>query len=374
MSKALINPANIIWARVRAGMSVSQLADALGVKEEKVIAWENGENAPSMAQARNIADKTLISFGLLFAKQPPADDLPIPDLRTIDGRELQKPSASLIAIIRKVLERQEWYKEYRKDNLKLENSFITQFTMDSDTSSVVADMRNRLSLPAKRSGRWDDYERVVRQHIEKLGIMVMRERDLGGKSKPLLVQEFRGFAICDDVAPVIFINSADAQTAQLFTMLHELAHIWIGQSGLSDVSPSNHRKEEAKCNAIAAEFLVPEDEFLQVWIEKDWRLHVSAIAKHFHVSRWVIVRRALTLGLITEAQYYSMIESYKKDHERNSNGGPSYYTTKISRLGKSFASAVVSEALSGRMLLRDAGHLLGTKPLNVKNLAKELGI
>lgn len=374
MSKALINPANIVWARERAGMSVSEFSDALGVKPEKLIAWECGEDAPTMVQARKIADKSLISFGLLFAKLPPVEELPIPDLRTVDGREIQKPSASLIAIIRKVQERQEWYKEYRQENLLISSPFITQFSADSDTNAIVSDIRKTLLLPERRSGQWDEYERTVRQHIERAGILVMRERDLGGSSKPLFVEEFRGFALCDKIAPVIFINGADAQTAQLFTMLHELAHIWIGQSGLSDLSPSNHRKEEAKCNAVAAEFLVPEKEFIEYWIQDNWPIHVNSIAKYFHVSRWVIVRRALTLGLITDSQYYAQINNFKKENERNSTGGPSYYTTRVSRLGRSFASAVVSEALSGRMLLRDAGYLLGTKPLNVKNLAKELGI
>ncbi len=375
MSKAHINPANITWARERAGMTVSELSKRLSVKEEQVTSWERGEDSPTMKQARNLADCTLVSFGLLFAKTTPQEELPIPDLRTIDGRGVQKPSASLIAIIRTVMERQDWYREYRLDNLYHEKSFKTKFTADSPVDDIVIDMKARLELPAKRTGKWEDYERTVRNHIENLGVLVMKERDLGGASKPLHVSEFRGFAIYDEISPVVFINSADAKTAQLFTLVHELAHIWIGQSGLSDVSPNNHRKEEVKCNAVAAEFLVPAIELLEIWEHEHWRLDVAAIANHFHVSRWVIARRALTLGLITQDEYSQEIRKYVADYEKSSdNSGPSYYRTKISRLSKSFASAVVSEALSGRMLLRDAGHLLGTKPLNVKNLAKDLGI
>ena len=374
MSKALINPTNVTWARERAGMSVSELAKKLHVKDKQVSAWESGEDAPTMKQARDLASATLVSFGVLYAKTAPQEELPIPDLRTVDSHGIQKPSASLIAIIRTVIERQEWYKEYRLENLHYEKSFKTNFTADSSVEEIVKDMKARLNLPAKRTCKWEDYERIVRNHIESLGVLVMKERDLGGSSKPLYVDEFRGFAIYDEVSPVIFVNSSDAKTAQLFTLMHELAHIWIGQSGLSDVSPKNQRKEEVKCNAVAAEFLVPADEFLPMWNQEYWQMEVSSIAGHFHVSRWVIVRRALTLGLITEYEYRQEIKKYVDDYKNNPNSTPSHYRVKISRLSKSFASAVVSEALSGRMLLRDAGHLLGTKPLNIKNLAKDLGI
>ena len=202
----------------------------------------------------------------------------------------------------------------------------------------------------------------------------MKERDLGGKYKPLLVEEFRGFAVYDEIAPVIFINGTDAQTAQLFTMMHELAHIWIGKSGLSDVSTSNHRKDEVLCNEVAAEFLVPAEEFLKIWpFDEDWRLMVRSIANYFHVSRWVIVRRALTLQLISESEFFRAINGYKSDYENNSNGG-NYYPTVLSKRSREFAKAVVSEALSGRVLLRDAGNLLNVKPLQIQKLATELGI
>lgn len=376
MSKALINPANITWARERAGMTVNALAERLKIKDERLLDWESGDNEPTMTQARKIADCTLISFGLLFAKNIPEEKLPIPDLRTLEGKAMKKPSASLIKIIRTIMERQDWYRDYHLENLYSPAKFKTEFNADSSIELIVNDIRAKLSLPNKRAGRWDAFERLVRQHIEDLGILVMKEPNLGSPNKPLLVEEFRGFAIYDEITPVIFVNGADAPTAQLFTLIHELAHIWIGQSGLSDASHHNHRKEEVLCNAVAAEFLVPQDEFIPLWPDhNDWRNEIKSLANYFHVSGWVIVRRALTLELISENEYHQVIQKYKADHDKKkSDSGPSYYTTLVSRRSKNFSKAVVSEALSGRVLLRDAGHLLGIKPLNIKNLATELGI
>src|SRR5699024_535018 len=105
-------------------------------------------------------------------------------------------------------------------------------------------------------GTWEDYFRLLVQRIEQAGILVMRESYIHHHTRPLSVQEFRGFAIADALAPVVFINQADAPAARLFTLIHELAHIWIGQTGVSDANPQTKRKEEIFCNAVAAEFLV----------------------------------------------------------------------------------------------------------------------
>lgn len=376
---AQINPANLRWARERAQLSEAALAKKLKVEEDKLIAWEEGEKKVTFKQAQDFAKQTLIPFGYLFLNIEPVETLPIPDLRTIDNEHNPRPSAELIKMVHTILERQEWYKDYLRHEQRLErNPYLGRFTVQQPASAIVADMRNVLHIPAHPDrGSWEDYYRNLIKKIEDVGILVMRQGDLGHHTKPLNVKEFRGFALFDPLAPIIFINQADAPSARLFTLIHELAHIWIGQSGVSDAKPNASRAEEVLCNAIAAELLVPADEFLANWQElPQWQLNLSVLEAHFHVSKWVIARRALTLRKITQQQYQSFIDSVQRDHKERerTDGGPTYYRTRKGQVSERFAKALVSEALSGRVLLRDAGKLLDMAPSKISTFATELGI
>jgi len=375
---AHINPKNISWARERAQLNTSMLAKKLNVNEEKLLAWESGEKKITFKQAQKLADKLLIPFGYLFLKQLQKKQLPIPDLRTLDNQGVNEPSAELLKIIQIVQEQQLWYKDYLVSQGIEKNTLIKHFDINSGVDKIVTDMRNVLDITTvQRKGSWEDFFRLLVKKIEKIGVMVVRKGDLGHHTKFLSVNEFRGFAIFDTLAPVIFINQADVPSARLFTLIHELAHIWIGQSGVSDVSVQTEKKEEILCNAVAAEFLVPSHEFIKLWREYDnWIDNLTDLKSHFHVSDWVLARRALTLKLINYSEYSRYTTKLKRDYEKKpkSNGSPTYYRTQKSQLSENFSRAIVSEALSGRVLLRDAGHILGMKPNNIAKFAKELGI
>jgi Zn-dependent peptidase ImmA (M78 family)/DNA-binding XRE family transcriptional regulator len=375
---AHINPENLRWARERANLTMGMLARKLNISEEKLVAWENGHKKITFNQAKSVAEKTYIPFGYLFLKNTPKEKLPIPDLRTVDGEELRQPSAELLKIIQIVIARQHWYQEYQAEQGIENNSYIGRFNSDSSFVNIVNDMRTALGVGAHpERGSWEEYQRVLVKRIEAIGILVMRHGDLGHHTKKLSVEEFRGFAIFDKTSPVIFVNQADAPSARLFTLIHELAHIWIGQSGVSDASTKAHRKEEVLCNAVAAEFLVPQDEFLNLWQDnKNWMDNLPELEAHFHVSKWVLARRALTLKIITHSQYSKYITLLKKQYENRekTNSAPSYYRTVKSQISENFSRALIAETLSGKVLLRDAGQLLGMKPNNITKFAKELGI
>jgi len=376
---AQINPANLRWARERAQLSEAALAKKLRVEEQKLIAWELGQARVTFKQAQDFAKQTLIPFGYLFLNIQPVENLPIPDLRTIDNEHNPRPSAELIKMVHTIIERQEWYKDYLRQEQRLDrNPYLGRFTSQQPASAIVADMRNVLHIPTHpERGSWEDYYRDLIKKIEDIGILVMRQGDLGHYTKPLNVKEFRGSALFDPLAPIIFINQADAPSARLFTLIHELAHIWIGQSGVSDAKPNTNRAEEVLCNAIAAEFLVPAGEFLTYWQAlPDWQLNLPVLEAIFHVSRWVLARRALTLQKITQQQYQNYIDSVQRDHRdrERTDGGPTYYRTHKVQVSERFAKALVSETLSGRVLLRDAGKLLDMAPSKIQRFATELGI
>lgn len=376
---AHIKPENIRWARERAQLSIAVLAKNLHVADEKLLGWESGQDKITFKQAQKLADQLLIPFAYLFLNHFHEEPLPIPDLRTLENQGVNVASIELRKIIANVQEQQQWYKDYCIAQGVTQIKFGKRFNLDSPVADIVADMRRQLNMQnSQRKGNWEDFLRLLIKKIEALGILVMRQGDLGHHSKPLSVDEFRGFAIFDEIAPVIFINQADVPSARLFTLIHELAHIWIGMSGVSDAAVQTDQKVEILCNAVAAEFLVPADEILGLWHEYDnWTDNLPTLKSHFHVSEWVLVRRALTLKLIEYTEYIRYTNKLKQDYihrSKQGSGGPTYYLTKKSQLSERFSRAIVAEALSGRILLRDAGHILKMKPNNIVKFAKELGV
>lgn len=377
MSNANINPEILIWGRERLGLSVPEFAAKLGKTVNRLTEWETGERSLTFKQAMDFASKAHIPFGYLFLAEPPAEELPLPDLRTLDGQGVNRPSAELLDLIKLMLQRQDWYKDYLKQQFAEPNRIVGSFANNRDVNHIVADMRQKLDVPAHpERGDWETYYRELVAKIESIGILVMRQSNLGHHTRPLNVGEFRGFAITDELAPMIFVNQADAAGARLFTLIHELCHIWIGQSGISDGNAQNQRQEEILCNAVAAEFLVPESEFRQHWQSNvdDWRENLPVLESHFHVSKWVLARRALTCDFISQASYQRFISAEKEAHQNRkpTGGGPSYYRSKKSQISESFSRAIVSQALNGQMLLREAGDLLGMKPTNIAKFAQEL--
>lgn len=375
---AKINFGILNWARERAQLSIPMLAKKLAVNEEKILAWEAGKNYPTFKQAQNFATKTHIPLGYLYLKNPPEEVLPIPDLRTVGGEPIKRPSAELIDIVQIILQRQQWYREYLSEQGAVRQAYVGSFTVDTPVQAVVDDIRRVLNVdrhPAR--GSWEEYFNLLVGRIEESGTLVMRQGDVGHHSRPLSVAEFRGFAISDDLAPVIFVNQADAPNPRLFTLIHELAHIWLGKSGVSDAKPRTQRQEEIQCNAIAGEFLVPREEFLALWQDvEDWKENLPTMKDRFHVSSWVIARRAFSLNKIsleTYQAYVDGLESQYRNREKKS-GGPTYYVTKKSQISNRFSKALISETLSGRVLLRDAGQLLNIKPHKISTFAKEFGL
>ncbi|PWQ93026.1 ImmA/IrrE family metallo-endopeptidase [Leucothrix pacifica] len=377
---ANVNHDILNWARQRAQLSAAVLAKKLQVTEAKIRDWESGDLSPTFNQAKKFAKQTRIPFGYLFLAAPPREQsLPLPDLRTVDNEHRGQASAELRDIINIAQQRQEWFLEYAKDNGFDELPFAGKYTIQSSVEEIVGDMRSVLGLPAHPSrGSWQDYFRDLVNGLEAVGILVMRQSNLGHHTRTFSVSEFRGFVLFDTTAPVIFINQADAPSARLFTLIHEASHIWIGESGISDASPATQYKQEVLCNAVAAEFLVPQEEFEEYWVEhEDWQQNIPTLKSHFHVSRWVIARRAQSLGKISLNQYRRYIAVLKAEYQQRETGGsdgPSYYRYKPGQISKRFARSIISEAMSGRVLYRDAGRLLGVKPGNITKLAKELGL
>lgn len=384
-TQAYITPSILAWARVRAQLSIDILSAKLSVNSEKVRMWEAGNAKPTFKQAQTVAKILQVPFGYLFLSQPPAERLPIPDLRTINDATPSEISPTFKELLNEIDRKQQWYKEYILESGEEPLSFIGKFSTRDTIETVVTDMREALGWTsgfASSANVKEEYIRDITIKAEKLGILVMRNSVLGNNTgKHLSVNEFRGFAISDTHAPVIFINTSDAKSAQIFTLAHELAHLWIGESGISavDLHEQDNNEIEKFCNSIAAELLLPRQEIRTKWNStKTAKENCKSFAEEFHVSIFVALRRVFDLGYILKNDFYTLFAEAKSEFEEYKRsqqpvGGGDFYRTLRVRNSETFSHAVVSSALEGRILYKDASLLLNIKASKLNDYARKLG-
>ena len=382
MAEAFVNAEIIRWARERASLGIDAFARKVNTKPEKILSWESGEARPTFKQAEKLAHVARVPFGYLFLPKPPEERLPIPDLRTRPDAPPPHLDADFMDLVQDVLFKFDWYRDFLLERGIEPLPFVGGFKKSAAVKQVAADMAKRLGISEKvrrESRNWEDYFRTLCDRAEEVGVWVMRSGVVASNSqRRLSVDIFRGFAIADSIAPLVFINGRDAKAAQIFTLAHELAHIWLGESGISDpiAARSALRGTEAKCNQIAAEFLVPEAEFRQAW-HPDVSLveNTDQLASMFRVSRFVIALRALGLELINEDDFeaFHRQEQRRWAKQREEAGGGDYYRTAPVRMGAHFTKAVVNSAMSGEVLLRDAGTLLNAKPKTIQEMYRRMG-
>lgn len=360
-----LNPDVLAWAAAQIGGSVAQIAFKISKTHPERIM----EGVLSGAQAAKFAQLTGTPFGYLFFDSPPAGRVvPIADFRT-----LQRPeplSKNFFDTFDDLDFKQNWYRETLAVNGAPALRFIGKYRTNSDIVEVASDMRAVLNLTQGDFavlGRADQVFSMLAEKAESAGILVFKNSIVGGNAtRPLSVAEFRGFALCDQHAPCIFINGADAPTAWVFTLAHELAHLWLGASGISDAAPSSANRTEERCNKIAAEFLVPREDFLALWERYPGQdACLEATRKEFKVSSLVIARRAFELGLINAADYRAHYEAARMHAAKPKAPGGDFYRTLAVRNSKRFSMRVARLAASGALSLRLAGQLLNTNPNNV---------
>lgn len=376
ISHAHINPEMLRWARRRVGLDLGVAAAVAGVKPEQFERWETGDAFPTFRQAQSVAQALHAPFGFFFLQTPPEEEPLLPDLRTVGGMPVGRPSVDLQDTIKQALSRQAWYADYQQEQGVSPLPFVGKFRTTASTETVAADIRAVLGVDVAQGQRqWEDYHRALIAGAEQAGILVMRSGIVGNNThRKLDVSEFRGFAVTHPVAPLVFINSADAPAARLFTLAHELAHLWFGSSGISNGESGNTRQEEVACNAVAGEFLAPATVFRPLWTAgaADLSTRIAELARRFHVSPLVVVRRALDLGLIDRNTYNDFYFAELERFRQTESTGGSFYRTAGSKNSKRFAKAVIAEAFSGRLLLRDAGKLLGVQPAKIRQFAEQL--
>lgn len=368
---AYVNKRILTWAIARSQLNRQTIASKLKVDENRITEWEDGTPIP-FDKAIALADVLRFPFGYFFLKKPPVEELPIPDRRHLEPG--YKPTPDFVQLVNDVLLRRDWYEDFLKAHGRpTKRPFVGSFERGSRHTDVAASIRQTIGItPELRNSisGWSEYLSALVRNAEEAGILVMRSSVVGNSTnRPVSTKEVQGFAVAEPLVPVVFINTSDFKSAQVFTFAHELAHIWIGQSALSNATDEGGTDNiEAFCNKVATEVLVPAVEFAAVWDATEPQRRVVAVPRRFWVSSFVVLRRALELGRLSMREFNNLWAAEKeKIQTSKKSGGGDFYRTLFVRMGNKLTHSVVSEVSSNNLLIRDAARLLNVSP---KTLAK----
>lgn len=380
-----VRPRVLEWARARSGID----DEVWEQRFPRYAAWLAGEAAPTLKQLEGFARKTHTPVGFFFLEEPPVETVPIPDFRTFGDRPVaaagEVVSADLLDVIYACQARQEWYRDHQLLNGESPLPFVGTASVNDTIGEVAGQMREVLDWTAESRATCRTRDAALtwlREHAEAAGVLVMISGIVGSDThRTLDPQEFRGFALVDRYAAVVFVNGADSKAAQVFTLAHELAHLWLGETALSDLDPQSVRANavERWCNQVAAEFLVPMAEFRQRFDRRaDLRAQLQPLAEHFRVSTQVILGRIREAGELTWDEYLFELDA---ERERvaaivaSRGSGGNYYNTKAVYVSKRFARAMIGSALEGQTPYPRAFRLLGLKKAaTFDRLAEKLGV
>lgn len=383
MLEAIVTPELLRWARERRRIGIEVLAKKIGVSPAAIDAWEKGEARPTLRQAQALSDKLSVPFGYLYLSTPPKEELPIADFRTVAGTPPLKPSPEFLDVLQDVLRKQQWYREYLRSQNASPVEFVGRYKIQDDPVKIAADIRESLGIndDLRRACKtWEQFlTRFVRK-AESERILVLRSSIVGSNThRHLAVEEFRGFAISDRFAPLVFINSADARAAQIFTLAHELAHLWLGQTGISNPdytqrSAKQHHVVDRLCDKVAAEVLVPAEDFISRWTRSlTLEENIEKLASRYRVSAFVILRRAYELSDIPTEEFRAMYNSLLKRAKRKGiEGGGDFYLTLLSRNSMQLTASLLAAAAEGRIPPREAAGLLNIRVTKLDNVESHI--
>jgi Zn-dependent peptidase ImmA (M78 family)/DNA-binding XRE family transcriptional regulator len=377
-NKAYITAKVFKWARESAKMTEEIAASKVAVPIEKFKEWENGNDYPTIRQAQKLAKAYRRPFALFFLPDVPNDFQPLQDFRKAGSKELSTPS---IFIIREIQQKQAWIRDVNKENNENKVSFIGKYSIKDNPKIVAQDILNELNInPLNYSSNNPILEWIDK--AESNGVFISRTSYIHPRLK-LDSNEIQGFAIADSYAPFVFINSDDWNAPQLFTLVHELAHLWISETGISnDIEPSikninEYNPIELFCNEVAANALIP-IEFIENLDDKafDYAKEVFKNAKSIGVSSFALLVRALNLNIISFSVYNNLKhqadieyneflkreENKKlKQKQKEKQGGPDYFLLLLNRNSRLFTQTVLDAFHGGAIEPSLASNLLNVQ-------------
>ena len=394
MNRVPINPLVLKWARERAGLTREELATKKLTAEE-IRNWESGAALPSEAQAEKIAEKLRIPYLVLFLSDLPDIGIDLPDLRNLSGLPPKETSLNFVETVNEALLKQDWFREFQRERGASRLRFAAAFTQADSPGRVAKNIRDTLRIDMamrRQCSNWEQFLDRLIVSAENAGILVLRSGIVRhATNRRLSVDEFQGFVLSDPLAPLIFINDNDFTAAQIFTVAHELAHVWLGVSGIPDSKLSNRKSAvpnavEEFCNSVAAEVLVPENELEVLW--KPSRApseNVRAISISHRVSSMVALRRAYETNKINYPQFISLLEAEYdrfREHERRrkekraqqeKKQDGNFWASFLLRNSPRFTDTIITAVKEGRALYTEAASLLGLKVAAFERYLQRVG-
>lgn len=380
---AYITPDLLTWAIERSGLDRDEFAKQIHVQRNVIDAWELGFGHPPINKAREMAEVLRIQFGYFFLRERPTDIVPLPDLRRLPKAPPLSPSPNFLDALYQAMAQHDWYRAYQTDEGASPLGLVGKFQADASIASIASDIRATLRMDnalRRKASNPEGYLTKLSQQAEKAGIVVMRRAVVGSSRRKLDREEFQGFAISDPIAPLVFINGQDYHASKVFTLLHELAHLWIGSSGISKIDETLQTptlKIEELCNKVATEALVPQTEFESEWGDRSDYGQIDELAQHFLVSALVIIRRAKELNKIQASTFFEFLAEAKRRFEaylasipktKDKDQGGDFYATLDARNSPIFVDALLADVKRDGTLFRDAARLLSMKVETVVEL------
>lgn len=379
VNRVTVKPELLRWACTRAGFDVGALTHRI----PQLSAWESDQKQPTLKQLEGFAKATHTPIGYLFLPEPPVERASIPDFRTVGNERIDHPSPDLLDTLYNCQQRQEWYRDFARSMGEAPLAFVGSARVTADVVRTAALIRHALAFDIderRQMPTWTDALRRFIEQADALGVLVMVSGVVGSNNRRMLdPQEFRGFALADDLAPLVFINGADSKAAQMFTLAHELVHVWLGQSALSDAQAASVPEHEVEgwCNQVAAELLVPLEMFRAVYNRRtELRPELNRLARRFKVSTLVVLRRIHDIGgLSREAYWRAYEEELARLRPLPKGSGGDFYLTLGASASKRFAHALVVSTFEGRSSFTEAFRLLGFKKMTtLREIADSLRI
>ena len=373
-----VKPELLRWARERGRLDLAVLVRRF----PKYLEWERGTARPTLKQLETFARTSRAPVGYFFLPEAPIEEVPIPDFRTLGDSAIARPSPEMLDTVYLCQQRQDWYREFARVEGEYPRPFVGSASVASDIEATATHMRRALGFDLEERHTLPTWSAALRrfgEQAEALGVLVMISGIVGNSTRRRLdPEEFRGFALADPLAPVVFVNGADTKAAQMFTLAHELAHLWLGESALSDVGvrPTPGHRVEGWCNRVAAELLVPgqvvraaHDASADVFSE------TQRLARRFRVSTLVVLRRLRDAGRLDEEEFRIAYEDeIGRLNARPAASGGSFHPTLRVRVGRRFGHALVTSTLEGRTSFSESLRLLGIRKMSTfREFAETLG-
>lgn len=392
---ARVNPEILVWARETAGINVDEAVERLGIKAARGVeassrlkSLETGDVEPTRPMLMRMAKlyrRPLLTF---YLAAPPAKGDRGQDFRTLPADYSASEDALLDALVRDVRARQSMVRSVLQDDPDNEPlSFIGSMNVGDGVAAVAASIRTvlRINLDTFRSeNSVDKAFSLLRTRAESSGVFVLLIGNLGSHHTAIDVDAFRGFALADKVAPFVVINDQDAKQAWSFTLLHELAHLWLGETGISGAFAES--RLERFCNDVASEFLLPAEELEAFGTSDDFgtpeiQERIGEFASTRHLSSSLVAYRLYRIGHIDESTWTGLRQYFRKqwmdartsrrERARDQEGGPNYYVVRRHRVGDALMRFVRRTMAEGELTTLKAGKVLGVQPKNVSVLLND---